>query len=336
MREPRDWDEEYLLNLPIGEFDWLEVKGRRGLDITLDRVREKDVLENLSKAISAFANSGGGVIVFGLSNPITQWEVDGGGVDLVIKKPNTREWLEDIIPTLVEFPLTSFNVYAIDRLSDSSQIAPGRAVFVIQVPDSEQAPHQAIDKRYYARVGGKSRPIGHRLVADIFGRRRYPQIDLEFVIESSTYWEGGLLLPGQRPEKRRKIELIVQARNIGRVYAQYVNCFIYLPTFLVPEPDLQDARVEEIEGRSYFVWYRANTRRDVLKRELTGPTQYGPSWFDPILPTLAQIWKWELPEDFDESDLRSDTEILWAVYADNAPRRTGSVMIREIEFVSRE
>lgn len=48
MRDPRDWDEQYLLNLPVGGFDWLEVKGRRGLDLTLDGVRQKDVRANLS------------------------------------------------------------------------------------------------------------------------------------------------------------------------------------------------------------------------------------------------------------------------------------------------
>lgn len=41
-------------------------------------------------------------------------------------------------------------------------------------------------------------------------------------------------------------------------------------------------------------------------------------------------------EDFDELDLRSDAKIFWEVYADNAPKTTGSVMIRDIEFVSRE
>jgi len=103
MREPKDWDEEYLLNLPIGEFDWLEAKGRRGLDLTLSSVDENDVKSTMSKAISAFANSGGGTLVFGLANPNKQWQVDDGGIDLAIKKPNTREWLEDIIPTLVDY-----------------------------------------------------------------------------------------------------------------------------------------------------------------------------------------------------------------------------------------
>jgi len=91
MRAPRDWDEEYLLNLPIGEFDWLEVKGRRGLDLTLSSVDESNVKSNMSKAISAFANSGGGTLVFGLSNPSKNWQVDDGGIDLAVKRPGTRD-----------------------------------------------------------------------------------------------------------------------------------------------------------------------------------------------------------------------------------------------------
>jgi hypothetical protein len=153
---------------------------------------------------------------------------------------------------------------------------------------------------------------------------------------TSTYKEPEIFPLGRPPIKKRKIELIVRARNDGRVYAQYVNCFIWLPTSLIPELYLQGARIEEIDGRSYFVWSRDNTRRDVLKYEIFGASQYGPSWFDPILPTLAHTWAWELPEDLDVLTLQSDEKIFWEVYADNAPKRIGSVMIREIEFVSRE
>ncbi len=69
MKDPRDWNEEYLFALPIGEFDWLEVKGRRSLDTTCAGVNENDVRQTLSKAVSALANTGGGVLVFGLVNP---------------------------------------------------------------------------------------------------------------------------------------------------------------------------------------------------------------------------------------------------------------------------
>lgn len=344
MRDPREWDEDYLVSLPVGEFDWLEAKGRRGLDLTMAGVREADVKRKLSKAISAFANSGGGVIVFGLRNPSGSWQVDDGGVDLVVKKPSTREWLEDIIPVLVDFPLSSFNVYVVQRSSDRSQIRSGRGVFVVDIPDSEQAPHQAIDNRYYARVGGKSRPIGHRLVLDIFGRRRDPKIALEFKIESSTYVVRDLasllaIDPGDDgpPERKRKIELVVKARNVGRVYARYVNGFLYIPVSLVPYADLrlQDAELEEIDDVKYFVWYCDNTRRDVLRGNEFGPTEYGSSWFDPILPSLGHTWVWELPVGFHMGRL-TDEKIVWEVFADNAAVNTGSVLVREIEFIFKD
>ncbi|MBK9927104.1 MAG: ATP-binding protein [Anaerolineales bacterium] len=345
MREPKDWDEEYLLNLPIGEFDWLEVKGRRGLDLTLSSVDENDVKSIMSKAISAFANSGGGNLVFGLANPNKKWQIDDGGIDLAIKKPNTREWLEDIIPTLVDFPLSSFNVYAIQGKGSSSQIAEGRAVFVIEIPDSEQAPHQAIDNRYYIRVGGKSKPISHRLVTDIFGRRSYPKIQLEFIAKSTLYYENSFrMLSGtlslEENPKKRKWELIIRAVNSGKVFAQYVNCFVRIPAPLIPTDELRfDYKnaddFEEIDGVKYVEWSKSNTRRDVLKAEPFGVNQYGTSWFDPILPNLSFGWDWDIFEGFDK-EKHGDLKIIWDVYADNAPPQSGHIFVKDIEVVYEE
>lgn len=350
MLDPKDWDEEYLLNLPIGEFDWLEVKGRRGLDLTLDKVNERDIRQNLSKAISAFANSGGGILVLGLGNPQKNWQVDDGGIDLAIKKPTTREWLEDIVPTLVDLPLNSFNVYVIDnRTNKNSQIATERGVFIVEIPDSEQAPHQAIDYRYYARIGGKSRPIGHRLVTDIFGRRQYPKIQLEFSIEASSYVEQDPFpvttpsilsqsLEKEKPKIRHRFELVIRAKNEGRIFAQYMNALVYIPVALVSEFELEhfydDDDIEEIDGINYVGWFERNTRRDLIKVEGLGANQYGSSWFDPILPGLSHRWERDLTEKFDKSKI-DDMKILWEVYADNAPQQTGSTLVREIEIFTK-
>jgi len=52
-----------------------------------------------------------------LANPAggtNNWMVDDGGISKSVKgKISTREWLEDVIPNLVEFPLIEFNVYQI-------------------------------------------------------------------------------------------------------------------------------------------------------------------------------------------------------------------------------
>jgi predicted HTH transcriptional regulator len=183
MKPVHEWNEDYILSLPLGEFDWLEVKGRQGLDLTAARVEESKVRQNLSVALSACANSGGGTLIFGLKDPKSErgkWEVDDGGVSVSIGN-DTREWLETIIPHLVDYPLAGFNVYVILPQTPTSQIQEGRGLFVIEIPDSPHAPHQAQDKQYYVRVGGRSRSASHRLVMDMMGRRQHPQLELDCV-----------------------------------------------------------------------------------------------------------------------------------------------------------
>ncbi len=72
------------------------------------------------------ANSGGGHIVIGVTNPQASepLKIDGG-VDMALKN-GFKSWLEDVVPTLTDPPLTGFQVFEV--LSDgmaSSQIAAG-------------------------------------------------------------------------------------------------------------------------------------------------------------------------------------------------------------------
>jgi len=69
MRDPRELDESDLLRLPVGEFDWLEIKGRKTLEADGAAVGGDRLRNVLSPAISALANTGGGILVIGLQNP---------------------------------------------------------------------------------------------------------------------------------------------------------------------------------------------------------------------------------------------------------------------------
>jgi hypothetical protein len=310
MRPVSDWNEESILELPLGEFDWLEVKGRRALDLTIPTVEEKHVRENLSKALSAFANSGGGRLIFGLKDPKTKtskWQVDDGGIAVTNRYGDTREWLESIIPTLVDYPLTEFNVYAVLPQDDWSQIQHGRALFVIDISDSPHAPHQAQDNRYYIRAAGRSRPVGHRLVSDIMGRRRHPKVELDFSIETI------------RIAFIQKTHLAIHAHNVGRVFAQHVNCRVFLPSSLTSHHiSLFDKNITKIEGRTFFVLEESNTESEQYK---------------PILPHLKHTWKWEMPRNFSPANSEHDEKILWEVYADNAPVNKGQVEVHELPLV---
>src|ERR1700737_587160 len=114
----RNWTEDDVLALPAGENDSFERKGARSLDLKLSGVKEDDVLNELAKQLSAFSNTGGGQIIYGVAN---NGAVDGGGVALSVKgRQSTKEWLEDVIPKLTEFEIIGFNVYDIGPKSGTS------------------------------------------------------------------------------------------------------------------------------------------------------------------------------------------------------------------------
>jgi hypothetical protein len=347
MKPVSEWDEEYLLSLPLGEFDWFEAKGRKALDLTLPEVDESKVLDTLAKAISALANSGGGQLVFGLKNPSRQmstWLVDDGAISTSVKgKTSTKEWLENVIPNLVEFPLTQFNVYPIKSSSGESQILPDRALYVVDIADSSNAPHQSKrDSVYYARVGGKSCPISHRMIMDIVGRRQYPKIELKFEIERkfikgqpSERFPFAYLNGTKPPEKdTNTYTLQIRAKNTGRVYAQYVNSFILIPVELLSRQQVKVfgvGRLEKTDGKSYIRYYKDNTIRDAIGSS-GFRTEYGPSRYDPILPGLSH--QWEITLQRDNKNLKNDDlSIKWTAYADNAPPNSGEINVKNISIV---
>jgi hypothetical protein len=335
MRPKHEWDEEFIFNLPIGEFDWFEVKGRRGLDLTLSNVNERDVLHNLSRALSAFANSGGGALIYGLKNPTvgaTGWAVDDGGVDTTYKN-DTREWLGNVIPPLVDHELRGFNVYSITPTGPASQIQAGRALYLIDIPDSPNAPHQANDKRYYIRAGGKSVPIGHRLVMDIMGRRQHPQISLDFRIAKTPHVSTVTRQTGEVTTTNHVYLLTVTARNTGRVYAQYVNAFVQVPAGL--HRRIYGKHPLGEGGPEPFYEYRIrNTTHDPVtelsQRETVEQTRV--LQFNPILPGLTYTWELTLDTELNLSSCEQQ-KVRWTVHADNAPPNTGEVLVTDIPIV---
>jgi hypothetical protein len=334
MKSASEWDLNQVLQMPAGEFDWLEFKGRKGLDLTLPGIDENKVLDDLSKQLSAFANSGGGVLVYGILSPHGNGprSVDDGGVNLAIKSPSTREWLEDVIPNLVEFPLRKFNVYALTNKFGAPGLADDRCIILIDIPNSEEAPHQARDRVYYARVGGKSRPIGHRFVTDIFHRERHARFEVKFGFRSETWLQQPILQGLEKPRPRRSVELIVAATNTGKVYAKYVSLILMMPEFLLPMDERNPGSLLEFNGIKCYVKHLANTRRDVIA--VTGPfavKQYGPSWFDPILPGLCRTWQVDCHSRLLPSEL-GDQTLRWEMHFDNAVGASGQIALKDIQF----
>ena len=156
MIKREKWTEADVDALPAGEHDYFERKSGQLF------TNMGDLLGKLAKTISAMANSGGGYIILGVDDAGTP-----DGVPPLQGNTPVRDWLEQKIPHLVEYPLADFRVHVVEP-SVSSRIPSGKQVIVVDIGDSALAPHQcahgggdATKYTYYYRQAGRSEPAPH-------------------------------------------------------------------------------------------------------------------------------------------------------------------------------
>ncbi len=200
------WTEGDVLALPTGqEHDYFDRKSGQLFE-DLNHFREE-----LAVQASAFANSGGGHLVLGLLDDGVTFD----GVPRMRGRTPTREWIEQILPQLLDYPLQDFRVHTVLR-ADQSTIPSERDVVVIDFGDSAAAPNQTADSRiYYHRVGGHSRRASHFYLETLRSRLTSPLLEVslhEVRLRSAFRVRGRPFLD---------LALVARVRNNGRVAAYH-------------------------------------------------------------------------------------------------------------------
>jgi hypothetical protein len=124
---------------------------------------------NLAKAISGFANSEGGVIVWGVDCRDTSGSGDVASAKVPIQNPKRFvSWLEGVVSgcTVPAHPLVRHTAV---------ESSPGLGFAVSHIPKSYLALHQCLKPlQYYIRAGSDFVPTPHAVLEGLFGRRPQP------------------------------------------------------------------------------------------------------------------------------------------------------------------
>jgi Putative DNA-binding domain len=235
LKALEQWDEDYIATLPSGEFDWLEYKAS-------EKFANPGWEQDMSKYVSAWANYDGGYIIFGVKNPEPgQPLVIDGGIPLAIK-PKLADWLSNVVPQLVEPPLQRLSTCLIPPRQQASRISAGNVLIVIHVPQSDSAPHQALDHKYYQRLDRKLQPLKHRAIQDIAGRRRFPKIRTTILVHPG----GGIAEPS----------VFWKMENLGAALALHWKVIVRFPTKInnndVTFPEEKIRYCETADGKSFI------------------------------------------------------------------------------------
>lgn len=182
MKNPWDWDESDLLRLiadGVTESITLDYKESAALGIW-GRGNNKEK-GDISKDVSAFANSAGGTLVYGMvENNHLPTKLDHG----FDPKEFTREWIEQVINSTIQRKVPDVRIKQVPL----TVTYPGRVAYVVHIPQSPLAPHQASDNRYYKRYNFQSVAMEDYEVRDVSRRIESPKFcALIFKSPSTTF-----------------------------------------------------------------------------------------------------------------------------------------------------
>jgi hypothetical protein len=313
------------------ELDAIEYKGTREIvDINSGEADIKK--ENLAKAISALLNFGGGKLLLGINEK--NKSIDDGGIPVNLKN-GTKAWLENVLPTLVDPPIQSFNIFEIRGESKYSEIHEEKAVYLIDLKESTLAPHQsAIEHVYYGRSGAKSIKLGNQMVMDVANRKKYPSMVSNFYIAFVD--EPNINFPlkmGNHPV------LYIEITNNGPVFAQYVNILIYFPRYLIPENAIDNyLHGQTLESSNMGEVVRIVRENVVLENyDLSGEIiSKGSGRYCPILPMRTHNFMIPLVDDFHihrQFFRNNPVKFYCEIYADNAPKIIETHLLKDIKNI---
>ncbi|HXM61178.1 MAG TPA: ATP-binding protein [Terriglobales bacterium] len=322
------WDEDDVLALPRGEDDTFERKGSRLLDFTIAGVSQDEVLNELGKQLSAFANTGGGRIFYGVADDGT---VDGGGVTRLIRgRQIGKDWLETVAPGIVEYEIVGVNVYEVLPKAVGSVIARDKALYIVDIPDSDRAPHQSKrDSKYYVRVGGRSQPASHKLIEDIRNRRRHPVLELASarlqvfslpIRDRLVNFDPVLEISGEAG-----VRIHLKVKNVSST-VMAVHSSLRIDTFPESSWTNYDNLTVTRRGEPPHFW------------EFSAPVYPAMEiafWIDAnvscaygnITPDAVRGGPWSFP-----GRAASAVGLSWMIFADNSPVRTGIIGFGDLRF----
>src|SRR5664280_351246 len=96
----------------------------------------------IAKDVSAFANSAGGIIIYG----VNEVNHKADSFSPIRGSELTKEWLEQVIQSRIQRKIEDLLIIPI-RLGQNIE----ESIYIVKIPESPLAPHMTSDKKFYKR-----------------------------------------------------------------------------------------------------------------------------------------------------------------------------------------
>lgn len=215
-------DIQSLIDNKAEENTYLEFKDAATFRITPVADLQK-IKREIGKDVSAFANSDGGLIIYGLKEDKNRQADEITWINIT---KHSKDWLQQVIESNTSRPVTNVIIHQIQNPTE-----PTEQIYVVKVLPSSHAPHMTKDHIYYRRNSA-----GNVIMEEYEVRMLYNQIaktDLEILdivghnmIDLPIY--GGI---GLRPSIQHTFNF--QIKNFGNAIEHHYKLEIHFTEALL-------------------------------------------------------------------------------------------------------
>jgi len=246
--------------------------------------------DEIGKDVSSFANSAGGVIIYGISEikegPDTRLRLEEGRD---ANDPYGKEWLENIIESNISPKIDGIFINPIKLPND-------KYVYAVVIPQSATA-HMSGSNRYYKRKNFKSEPMEDYEVRDVMNRLHKPNLRLIFTIPKNT------------ADAKYRLKFVV--KNNGEAFVRHFAVRIHIPESLIIDTDFKGGRKLYLDNQ----WYR-----EYIKQ--SPPNLYiFPGFRATLDPNFLPLL------DSESSKSNPDLHIFWTIYSDKGSPMSGKTRL---------
>jgi hypothetical protein len=214
-------------------------------------------IDEISKDVSAFANSSGGIIIYGIEeeNHVPK------GYSFIDGNEFTKEWLENIIDSNI-FP--KIQELIIHPIRFNNEIL--KSIYVIEIPKSKSSPHMANKgNRYYRRYNFKSVPLEEYEVRNLYFKSEQTVLKIDETISA-----GGSSSSQNNKLVRAKFNISFQIKNIGNTIEELYKLEINVPNNLISFSNSSNSLEKFIVRReSDYIVYSVPNNSPIFQDELT-------------------------------------------------------------------
>jgi hypothetical protein len=170
--------------------------------------------KEMAKDVSAFANSDGGTIIYGVKefNDKSKRHIPEA-IDPIDARSYSKEKLEQKINSNISPRISGILITPI-RLNSTSL----ETIYVVEIPKSDTAHQSKLNFRYHRRFNFLSEPMHDYEIRDIMNRKTTPKIQLSFRTVSHHDDNGNITY-----------STTILASNEGGILAKYLKVYLYVP-----------------------------------------------------------------------------------------------------------